>query len=657
MPGATRASADSAALALSKAFSGVEGAADKATDKIASYRASLVQAGVSEKAATVDTLKYAKSLANTASAVPSAPVEKFASTAQDAAGKAGNLAAALSAVGQQGSDMASQLVNGTSPLTVLVQQGPQLATQLSMAGFGLSSIAAAAAPLAIALGAVAATYAVVGNATYDAAQAQNEYAASTEAATDASNRIKAALAEVAAAQRETRDSTTDTGLKMAEMSGDLQDYELQAIQAGEAVRKGAAAEIQARQNANVAIRDRVDALRRAIAADETDSSLKPGMIAEEKRLNAEYQAGVVALRGLVDATNERSAILQQAIIDAGKEADAEEKSRKAREAHEKAMRAQEEALRVLSAAMQAENDLAERNAQAYQRGIDGLNSIESAQKRATASAYERVEADRLATEEAIAAQERAALAVTSTLAGEENVRVEAERARIEARAAYVAELEKLDAAHTAEVERQARERERIEQQSSNARFQLASTLAGSMVSLLGAAGEQMSDDQKRTLQALYAFQKAAALAQIAINTIQAVSAASASAPPPYNAIPMAVAAAQGATQFALAAAAPPPKFHSGTLSASGGSMRRGREFVSVVEEGEAIIPRATMQQPGAKEQAAALVSGRSPVASDEVADGMDKSSVPAILLAMLKRMERPAPRQRQSRPGHRLQVA
>ena len=55
-----------------------------------------------------------------------------------------------------------------------------------------------------------------------------------------------------------------------------------------------------------------------------------------------------------------------------------------------------------------------------------------------------------------------------------------------------------------------------------------------------------------------------------------------------------------------------------------------------------------------KEQAAALVSGRSPVAANEVAKGMDQSSVPYYLAQVLKAVSRPIQRAQQARPGHKI---
>jgi hypothetical protein len=228
-------------------------------------------------------------------------------------------------------------------------------------------------------------------------------------------------------------------------------------------------------------------------------------------------------------------------------------------------------------------------------------------------------------------------------------------AREAARAAHLDALRSLDEKRTEDARKAAEEQQRIEEAAGTARIQLASTLAGAIGTIAQTAGQNLTDEQKQAAEVLYAIQKASALAVIALNTILAVSQASTSAPPPYNAIPMAIAGAQGAAQFAAAAASPPPKFHSGTLSAGPGpgAARRGNEFTAVLEGGEAIIPRATMQQPGAKEQAAALVSGRSPVAADEVMKGMDRSSLPYYLEQLVRIARKPAQRTRNRRPGHK----
>jgi hypothetical protein len=699
LPGITKANAEKAAIALATSLGSVEGAAEKATAQVQAFNKSLIEQGVSEKAAAAASLKYASSLAaagaaaqKTAAVVDqtaentvaqgvslqttaaaalaydrsmaggAASAATFGQTAANTAGKAANFSAALTAVGQQGQDMAVQLQGGTSVTTVMLQQLPQLVGQLSTVGYGLGSIAAVAGPLAVAIAALAAGYAVYANATFDAEQANIDLAISFDGTLSAAQKMRAGLDAITEAHRQTMDSSTDAGMALAEMAGEIKDYEIAAGAAARAVIDGAADEKQARQALNSTMNARLLVLRQAIAADETDSNLKPKLIQQERELAAAYSLNIRELRALEEATYGQAAAISDATVAAGKAKEAEEEARRKREsdeasrrAHEKAIRAQEEALRALSQAMQAENDAAQQTQRTYQSAIDAINGIERAQKQATASEKERVDMALSATLDTIAAEERKALAVSNSVAAEETIHQEAERARAAARATHIDALRGLDEKRTEDARKAAEEQQRIEEAASNARIQLASTLAGAIGTIAQTAGANLTDEQKQAAEVLYAIQKASALAVIALNTILAVSQASTSAPAPYNVIPMAIAGAQGAASFAAAAASPPPKFHAGTLSAGPGpgSARRGNEFTAVLEGGEGIIPRATMQQPGAKEQAAALVSGRSPVAADEVAKGMDRSSVPYYLEQILRMAKKPAPRTRTSRPGHK----
>ena len=658
LPGVTKANAEKAAIALATSLGTVEGAAEQATAKIQAFNKSLIEQGVSEKAAAAASLKYAQSLASagTATQQVSATTTTLGTAAGSTAEKAGNLSQALAAVGQQGQDMAVQLQMGTSPLVVMSQQLPQLAGQLSMAGYGMGALASAALPVALVLGTLVAGYSVYANAAYDAEQANLELAISFDGTMAAAQKMQAAQNAVAEAHKGTTDAVTRAALELAVQTGQLKDYEVAAGDAARAVVDGAADERQARQELNATMGARLEILRRAIAADATDSSQKPKLIQQEQQLAAAYRENIRELRTLEEETALLSGAVGTATVEAGKAKEAEDAATKARQAHEKAIRAQEEALRKLSQAMQAENDEAERTQRTYQGAIDAINGVERAQKQAVATESERVEMSYTATLDTIAAEERKARAVANSVAAEETIQQEAERARVAARESYNAQLAALDQKRTEEVKKQAEEQRKIEEQTANARIQLASTLAGAIGTIAATAGEHLTDEQKQAAEVVYAIQKASALAQIALNTILAVSQASTSAPAPYNVIPMAIAATQGAAQFAAAAASPPPKFHAGTLDASAGpgAARRGREFGAVLEEGEAVIPRATMQQPGAKEQAAALVSGRSPVAANEVAKGMDQSSVPYYLAQMVKALSRPIQRAQQARPGHKI---
>jgi len=630
LPGITKANAEKAAIALATSLGTVEGAAEQATAKIQAFNKSLIEQGVSEKAAAAASLSYAKSLTQVG-----ATAQTVAVTADVATKKAGNMGMAVAGVGQQLSDVASQLATGTNPLTILIQQGPQAATAISMAGFSLGALLPILGPVAIAVGVLAAAWYKLSQDVAKAEEAQAKAAKTAQDAADAGARLNKMQRSAIDAEAVATGKATEKDLQLRDALaavtaeyGPMIEARRKGIAAAEAEAKAQMAVLQTSSNSNEVLQEAYRKQQNAAAAAADHRSKLAGL---------EQQQGA-----LLQTTTRGILITQD--------------KEKADKGAAKAARDRRDAIKELSDAMQAENDAAQATQRTYQGAIDAINGVERAQKQATASEGERVDMAYAATLETIAAEERKARAVSNSVAAEETIQQEAERARVAARESYNAQLAALEQKRTEEVKKQAEEQRKIEEQTANARIQLASTLAGAIGTIAATAGEHLTDEQKQAAEVVYAIQKASALAQIALNTILAVSQASTSAPAPYNVIPMAIAATQGAAQFAAAAASPPPKFHAGTLDASAGpgAARRGREFGAVLEEGEAVIPRATMQQPGAKEQAAALVSGRSPVAANEVAKGMDQSSVPYYLAQMVKALSRPIQRAQQARPGHKI---
>lgn len=712
LPGITKANAEKAALALATSLGTVEGAAAEATVKVQAFNKSLIEQGVSEKAAAAATLKYASSLTAAGTAAQTAGV-----SVDGAAKKTGNLGMAVGGVGQQLSDVASQLATGTNPLTILVQQGPQAATAISMAGYSLTALLPILGPVAVAVGALGAAW----------------WKLSKDAAAAEAAQAKAA---------ETAQKAAEAGARLNKMQADALDAE--AVATGRATSK----DIELRDALAAVTAEygpRIDAARKAAAASEAEAAaaLKALQTSSnstaqlQAAYNAQQAAGAAAdfhRRELAGLEQQQGALLQtttRGILITQEKEEADKKGAKAANDHAAALRAQEAAAEAYKNALAGIVDAGEDANATALKGAEALayardEEIEGIRKQAD-TAIEAARAEQAAAEELGMGAEAAAvarqkvqdaevaamvtsMAVTSKydrqredaltkatsalsastseqLAGIAAVEAayqkqqaaivaaaeaalifstsDADAAAIqaaslaeveEAKANYYDALRALDEKYTADLQKQAAEQQRIEQQAGNARIQLASTLAGAIGTIAATSGEHITDEQKQAAQVIFAIQKAAALAQIALNTILAVSQASTSAPPPYNAIPMGIAAVTGAAQFAAAAASPPPKFHAGTLSAApgAGSARRGNEFTAVLEGGEGIIPRATMQQPGAKEQAAALVSGRSPVSSDEVAKGMDRSSLPYYLEQLVSLAKKAPGRTRNPRPGQKV---
>lgn len=630
LPGITKANAEKAAIALATSLGTVEGAAEQATAKIQAFNKSLIEQGVSEKAAAAASLSYAKSLTQVG-----ATAQTVAVTADAATKKAGNMGMAVAGVGQQLSDVASQLATGTNPLTILIQQGPQAATAISMAGFSLTALLPILGPVAVAVGILGAAWYKLSQDVAKAEEAQAKAAKTAQDAAEAGARLNKMQRSAIDAEAVATGKATEKDLQLRDALaavtaeyGPRIEASRKAIAASEAE---AAAALRALQTSSNSTRQLQDAYNTQQAA------------AASADFHRRELAGLEQQQGSLLQTTTRGILITQ-------------EKEKADKGAAKAARDRRDAIKELSDAMQAENDAAQATQRTYQGAIDAINGVERAQKQAVATESERVEMSYTATLDTIAAEERKAMAVSNSVAATETIQQEAERARVAARESYNAQLAALDQKRTDEVKKQAEEQRKIEEQTANARIQLASALFGALQTLIQTSGEHLTDEQKKAAQVMFAIQKAAALAQIALNTILAVSQASTSAPPPYNAIPMGIAAVTGAAQFAAAAASPPPKFHAGTLSAGAGpgAARRGNEFTAVLENGEAVIPRATMQQPGAKEQAAALVSGRSPVSSDEVAKGMDRSSLPYYMEQMVALLKKAPARTRSPRPGQKV---
>jgi len=340
-------------------------------------------------------------------------------------------------------------------------------------------------------------------------------------------------------------------------------------------------------------------------------------------------------------------------VAAAEQKEREEKDRQklSRKDHTKAVKEEEDALRALNEAMRAENEAAERSQRIYQGALDSLAQVEEAQKSSIRTAAQKVEADHQALLAQIESDRQRALSATSTATGIETAEQSARNASLAAQTAYHQQLRDLDARRTQEAEAQAVERAKIEQQTNQAKFQLASAAANALVGLTQMVGENMSEEQKKGAMALFVAQKIGAIAQAGLNTALSVSNALATpAPPPIPMVLAGAAAITGAAAAVQVASAPPPKYHTGTLGSN--------EYPATYQLGEAVIPAPAMARPGAREQAAALVAGKSATDEEAVARGMDKSATPMILADILRVLSRrSSQREQPARPGHRIRYA
>jgi hypothetical protein len=166
--------------------------------------------------------------------------------------------------------------------------------------------------------------------------------------------------------------------------------------------------------------------------------------------------------------------------------------------------------------------------------------------------------------------------------------------------------------------------------------------------------------QKATALKAWKSQQAAAIASATIQAILGVIGALTMLPwTPLNIVNAALVGAAGGAEIAKIAASPPPKFHTGTLYASEAGGLAPGEFAATLQRGEIVIDKQTASKPGVRESVAAMAGGGGGIKAthpDDVAEGLDRSSVPGLLSALLTEIRRGNSRSTPStttRPGHR----
>lgn len=295
----------------------------------------------------------------------------------------------------------------------------------------------------------------------------------------------------------------------------------------------------------------------------------------------------------------------------------------------------------------------------------GLLSLQQAEKAAATAQLSGVAAVKQGQNDALAALQ-ATYQATLEQAGGDQQRLQAIQAYEAAKAQITLEWErKLTEAEKAELKK----REDDQKAALDKQKALIASYASSGASLFGsmadAAGMVMDaidpKKHKGAFMAAFAAQKAAAVAQATINTITAISNALAlPLPPPAPQLAAVAAGIAGGVQVAKIASAPPPKFHGGTMYASPAGALRAGEFAATLERGEIVVDRHTAARPGVREAVANMATGAPATRAthpDDVAEGMDRSSVPALLEALLgetRRNNNSRPRSSSnSRPGHK----
>jgi len=281
----------------------------------------------------------------------------------------------------------------------------------------------------------------------------------------------------------------------------------------------------------------------------------------------------------------------------------------------------------------------------------GMERLQEASKKATSAQLSGVAAIKAAKKEELAALEATYQQTLKQASGDPQ--------RLEAIKAYEAAKYATIELYDQKIAKSAKDAAAAQKAAITGYVSAAASAVGGLQSSFGQLLDSIDPEgHKKAYLAIWRAQKAAAVAQATVNAVLAVSQALGSAPPPLNFALAAAAGVAGAINVGVIASSPPPKFHAGTMYASQAGGLAADEFSATLQRGEIVVDRQTASRPGVRESVAAMSMGPTTKAThpDDVAEGMDRSSVPALLQALLSEFRRAnnrAPTSTPGRPGHR----
>lgn len=331
-------------------------------------------------ASTGDAADKAQSQMDALNAESEAVGEKFGKVGGAASKAAGGLSLISPAAGEAAGNLADMADIG------------ELAAEI-MEGFSITGAAAASAGAALAVGlaALAAAYAVVGNATSDAENIQRANAVAMLDSEESANKLADALNRVAEAQRGTSKVYGDNAIKIGLLSGALEQYEVDAMAAAQAVRDGTAAEREALQEALRQVETRLGAANKVADSESALAEERAAAIQQQQEmgeaarklradldtLNAttDTQAGIVA--DLITKRGEQEEAEKKAAEAARKGAEAQRRAAEEVKAAEDALAASAKARADAEARLKREIEERQKKEQAYADGLAGLRQIET----------------------------------------------------------------------------------------------------------------------------------------------------------------------------------------------------------------------------------------------------------------------------------------
>ena len=588
------------------------------TSSLTSAAATANKALVSTGAAADAADKKLKALPATASAFDGATdkIGKFGGATGKAAAFLSVLSPSLADVAKNAGDLAD---------------GAELAAELlEAASASAGTVATVAGVLAVALAAAATAYAVVGNAAATSENMERSAAVAMLESQDAADKLAASLTKVAEAHRQTSSVYSDNSVKIALLSGALEQYEVDAMAAAQTVKDGTAAERDALRESLRLTDERLGAANKVAASESALAEEHAAAIVAQGEMGAASKRLRMSLEELNTTTDTQAGIVSDLIIKQGQQAKADKdaataatRNAKAQQSAAADVQAADEAASAAAAARAAgEQRLQEfikARAAAEQDYADGVASLRDIESEANSDRLTEIEALGQARADQMAALNAMLTEQLAAAEGNELKQAEIEQAGRDARLAieqrYQRDKGEIVAEGNAAIAEEngaaLDEQRRAAGVAAEAQLSVTAELLDSVSSLAGALMNAGITESKAGLKALFGIQQGAAVAAATINTGLAVSNALAlPLPPPLPQIAAVAAGIAGAVQVVNILATPPPSFRSGYMP--------DQQLAMIEPQSEMVVPASGVQAMGGMAAARGAFAGVSPAGGQSV---------------------------------------
>lgn len=457
--------------------------------------------------------------------------------------------AAIKNLSFQLNDVVTGLVSGQKPMQVLTQQGGQIFQAFQTAQGGATALAAELGSLALAYAPLLAIAAPLAAGIYLDVEAERKAAEQAKKRADAVKELTDALKAEESQQTTVVQLTEEYNTRYAVATGTTDGF------------------VEAQKNEYNALVSKTHALQGAANAALDVAEKEAKRVAGLK--DATDQERAAARADLQTAQEERAASIKDsetalATLQLTQKAElAKHKEEESRKRNAKAIKAETAEMREQEAWVKHVNDEEDKRRAALEKSIQALEDLKTANEKATGSEEDRIEKAAQASRDKAIAIAQEARTVADGADEQKRINDDLRDALKAINEREVDDLKKAEEEKTKAAKKAADDRKKLmEDEYSN-----YADLAGSVSDLFSAMADSNVDAAKKgdkaaqdALLRQFAASQAAAEVEAAINTALAVSKAATIAPPPFNAVAIAAAIAEGVAQEITIASQSPPSF-------------------------------------------------------------------------------------------------